>query len=133
MRVMSLDVAEHESIVAEYRLAHAVGNRGSEQRSIGHESMELTTLPAWIRRHREIGKELLVEKASGECTVELRGIDTDETSGETVSDEAPSQAAGVESPDWEKWLDSAACQQTFAIRSHVLEKKIAERDVSHFR
>jgi hypothetical protein len=93
--------------------------------------VELTTLTARVGRHRKIGKELLVEQASGEFGVKLSGINADETSGEALRDEASSKDRCVETPDREEWLESAASQQPLPIRAYVLEKEIAERDVGY--
>jgi hypothetical protein len=93
--------------------------------------MEFTTLATWIYRHRKIGKKLLVEHTTGESGVQLRCVNANEEGDESISYEPSRQCGRIETPDREKRIEPATRQQALAIAAHVLEKKIAERDVSH--
>ena len=128
-----LDVAEHESIVTQDCFSDAIWNRRAERRSFRHECVEFAALAAWIYSRGKIGEKLLVEQATREGRVELGSVNADETRDETIRDEPSRQAGRVESPDRKERLESAALQQALSIRAHVLEKKIAERDVGYVR
>ena len=72
----------------------------------------------------------MVERTSGERTIELGGVDAHQPGLESIVDEAPRQRGRLEPPQREHRLPPAAREKLLPIRADILEKQIAEGDVA---
>jgi len=95
--------------------------------------VKLAVLPARVAVRRQVGEQRVIEIAAAEVGVELLCIDAAQDRAMATRDEMACQRHGGFAPQRIHAAPAQALQQRLAIRTHVGEEQIAERNVGDRR
>lgn len=90
--------------------------------------MKFAVLSARINRRGQVAQEPVIDDSAGKGRVEFCRIDADDHGPEATVEKIADRATRVPSPDRKETGECMACEQPFAVRTHIRQKEIAEDD-----